>query len=41
MIRFMGLILTDPSLSEIFDEFTKVLLWKIINSFKSLAIREL
>ena len=26
MIRFMGLILSDPSLSEIFDEFMKVIL---------------
>lgn len=42
-IRFMGLILSDPSFdsSEIFDEFMNVILVrKIINSFKSLSIRE-
>lgn len=42
-IRFMGLILSDPSFdsSEIFDEFMNVILVrKITNSFKSLSIRE-
>lgn len=42
-IRFTGLILSDPSFdsSEIFDEFMNVILVrKIINSFKSLSIRE-
>lgn len=43
MIRFIGLILSDPSFdsSEIFDEFMNVILVrKITNSFKSLSIRE-